>query len=134
MTGISLDKAQTYLDDILIASYDFDDHLRNLNDVFVRLSRHGLKLNANKCEFFLEKVNYLGHEVTQEGIRPLGTNIQSIKEFLIHKTIKQVRCFNGMVNLYRKFLTNAVVKMKQLYVATTGKHLVWTKECTAAFE
>ena len=68
MAGMSLDKAQMNPDDIVIAGCNFDDHLRNLNDVFVKLSQHSLKLNANKCELFQEKVNYLGHEVTQEGI------------------------------------------------------------------
>ena len=134
MAGFSLDKAQTYLDDILIAGYDFEDHLRNLQDVFVRLSKHGLKLNANKCELFKQKVNYLGHEITKEGIRPLADNIQAIVEFPIPRTVKQVRRFNGMVNFYRKFLQNAVINLKPLYVATTGKNLAWTKECARAFQ
>ena len=62
MAGVSLDKAQTYLDDILIAGFDFDDHLHNLNEVLNRLTAHGLKLNSSKCALFRAKVDYLGHE------------------------------------------------------------------------
>ena len=108
MAGFSLNKARTYLDDILIAGFDFADHLRNLQEVFTRLTKHGLKLNVNKCELFKECVNYLGHEISQEGIRPLATNVQAIREFLMPRTVKQVRRFNGMVNSYRKFLQTAI--------------------------
>ena len=45
---VSLDRAQIYLDDILISGFDFDDHLCNLNEVFTRLAAHGLILNAGK--------------------------------------------------------------------------------------
>ena len=68
MAGVSLDKAQTYLDDILIAGFDFDDHPRNLDEVLNHLTAHGLKLNASKCALFRAKVDYLGHEISPEGL------------------------------------------------------------------
>ena len=134
MPGVSLDQAQTYLDDILIACFDFDDHLCNLNEVLNRLTAHGLKLNASKCALFRAKVDYLGHEISSEGIRPLQTNIHTILEFPLPKTVKQLRRFNGMVNFYRKFLQNGVKHLSPLYAATSGKVLLWTKECIKAFE
>ena len=108
MAGFSLDKAQTYLDYVLVAGFDFEDHLRNLQEVFARLAKHGLKLNASKCELFKQQVDYLGHEITQEGIKPVKTNIKAILEYPKPRTIKQVRQFNRIVNFFRKFLKNAV--------------------------
>ena len=134
MAGVSLDKAQTYLDDILIAGFDFDNHLRNLNEVLNRLTAHGLNLNASKCALFKAKVDYFGHEISPEGIRPLQTNIQTILEFPLPKTVKQLQWFNCMVNFYRKFLQNGVKHLSPLYAATSGKVLLWTKECTKEFE
>ena len=90
MGGISLDKSQIYLDNILIAGFDFDYRFRNLNEVLNRLTTHGLKLNASKCALFHEKVDYFSHEISTEGIRLLQTNIQTILEFPLPKTVKQL--------------------------------------------
>ena len=81
-----------------MAGFDFEDHLRNLQEVFTRLAKHGLKLNASKCELFKQQVDYLGHEITKEGIKSLQNNIRAILEFPMPKTIKHVRHLNGMVN------------------------------------
>ena len=79
-------------------------------------------------------MDYLGHEISTEFIRPLQTNIQTIFEFQLPKTVKQLRRFNEMVNFYRKFLQNGVKHFAPLYAATSGKVVLWTKECTKAFE
>ncbi|PIK37921.1 hypothetical protein BSL78_25240 [Apostichopus japonicus] len=59
-----------YLDDILVYSSTFEDHLERLNLVFQRLRQHGLKIKPSKCEFFRPEVRYLGHRVTREGVMP----------------------------------------------------------------
>ena len=71
-------------------------------------------------------MDYLGHEIITEGIRPLQTNIQTVLEFPSPKTVKQLRHFNGVVNFYRKYLQNGVKQLVPLYAATSGKVLLWT--------
>ena len=81
LAGLPWDRAQSYLADILVAVVSFNDHLKNLEDVFTRLAKHGLKLKAGKCELFREEVNYLGHVVGRTGIKTLLSNVAAILSF-----------------------------------------------------
>ena len=67
-----------YLDDILVCGTSFEDHLCNLELVFQRLEQHGLKLSAQKCALFRSEVEYLGHQLSREGIKPLNSNVEAI--------------------------------------------------------
>lgn len=134
LTGIPFDQAQAYLDDILVVGKDFKDHLRNLDSVFARLRMHGLKLGAPKCELFRSKVNYLGHVIGREGIKPLTSNIQAIVDFPVPRTVRQLRSFAGMVNFYKKFIKNSAELMKPLYDLTAAKSFCWSSTCESAFQ
>ena len=57
-----------YLDDILIYSATFDEHLKHLTEVFQRLKDAKLKLNPPKCHFGLDKILYLGHVLSPKGM------------------------------------------------------------------
>ena len=99
LTDIPIDVAQAYLDDLPTGGKDFKDYLRNLELVLSRLSDHGLKVSAKKCELFKERVDYLGHSVGRDGISPLVKNLTAILEFPIPKTVKQLRTFNRRVKI-----------------------------------
>ena len=133
LSGIPFDVANAYLDDILVAGKNFEDHVTNMQLVFTRLAEHGLKLSATKCSLFRSEVEYLGHIVGRDGIRTLDKNVKAITDFPRPDTVKQLRSFNGMVNYYRKFLEGSHEVMRPLYKATSGKKLVWTEECEKAF-
>ena len=60
----------TYIDDVLVHSQSFVQHLNDLQNTFMRLRQYGLKLNIQKSEFGAEKVNYLGYVLSAGGIRP----------------------------------------------------------------
>ena len=66
---LNLKDCLIYLDDIIIFSESFDQHLERLEAVFKRLHEHNLKVKASKCEFFMSEVTYLGHVVSEEGIK-----------------------------------------------------------------
>ena len=57
-----------YLDDIIVYSDTIADHLKRLERVFQKLREHGLKIEAEKCQFFQSRVKYLGHVVSAEGV------------------------------------------------------------------
>ena len=65
MGDLNLCFSLIYLDDIIIYSSTFEEHLEHLEAVFERLEQHNLKLKASKCEFFKTKVSYLGHVVSE---------------------------------------------------------------------
>ena len=133
LSGIPFHVAQAYLDDILVSGQNFEDHLRNLESIFSRLDSHGLKLSAQKCSLFQSEVDYLGHLVGRNGIKPLQKNVQAIIDYPRPTTVKQLRTFTGMINFYKRFLYRAEIIMKPLYGATAGKLLTWTPECEKAF-
>ena len=70
-----LDFVFVYMDDILIASRTMEEHQDHVRQVMSRLQQHGLVINAEKCEWGLATVDYLGHRVTASGIRPLQDRV-----------------------------------------------------------
>jgi len=61
-----------YIDDILVSGKDEKQHLQILEEVFRRLEEHGFRFKQEKCEFFTQSVEYLGHAIDQEGFRSLS--------------------------------------------------------------
>ena len=80
---MSLEYVRTYLDDLLIISNgSFEDHLDKLKVVFQRLSDAGLKVNADKCTFCADEIEYLGYVLTRDGIKPQKNKVQAILALL----------------------------------------------------
>ena len=75
------DYIAVYLDDILIVSKTLEEHKSHLEQVFKRLEDVGLKLNPKKCSFACQKVEYLGHIVMAEGLKPNPERIEAVKQF-----------------------------------------------------
>ena len=69
-----------YLDDIIVFSSTWEEHLARLREVFERLRHAKLKLGAEKCTFAAKEVNYLGHRVTEEGLLPDSSLLAAIRE------------------------------------------------------
>ena len=87
-----------YLDDILCFSQDKESHLKTVEEVFKRLAEYGLALALPKCQFEQQKVEFLGYEVSKEGVRPLGYKLKAIDEFQKPTTQKLLLRFLGMLN------------------------------------
>ena len=81
MRELHLNEYLIYLDDIIIFSKTFDEHIKRLGNVFKQLEQHGLKLKASKCEFFKNKVQYLGHIVSDEGVQTDPDKIAALKDW-----------------------------------------------------
>ena len=79
-----------YLDDILVSGENEEQHLKNLEGVLNRLEKYGLRGQLSKCQFFQDSVEYLGHEINQDGIRPLEKKVLAIKQAPSPKTVQQL--------------------------------------------
>ena len=98
------DFAFGYLDDILIYSPDVATHLQYLEMIFQRLTEADLKLKMEKCSFLKKHIQYLGHIVSGEGIKPVPAKLSSFQKMPHPYTPKEVKQFLGLVGYYRKFI------------------------------
>ncbi len=126
--------ADNYLDDILIHSKKFEEHLICIEKVLKALIAENIKLKLSKCSFSRKQVKYLGHIVSKNTIRPLSDNIKSIQNFPIPSHVKNVQQFLGKVNYYHRFIPNAPKLLNPLYkLIKKGSKFIWTKECNDSF-
>ena len=91
-----------YIDDIVIYSKNFQEHLSHLELVFDRLSKFGLQIKAEKCRFALPEIKLLGFMLNSQGIRANPVKTSSIANMPSPRTVKQVRSFLGMTGYYRQ--------------------------------
>jgi hypothetical protein len=93
-----------YLDDIIIIGKDLKTHLQNLAKVLKRLAEFNLKIQLDKCEFMRRETEFLGHVITQEGIKPDPEKITKILYWKLPKTQKEIKQFLGLSGYYRRFI------------------------------
>ena len=109
-----------YLDDVIVFSKDIPSHLERLRGVFTKLREAGLKLKPSKCEFFREKIHYLGHVVSKLEIETDQTKIEAIRAWPRPQTVTDVRSFLGFTNYYRKFIRKYAQVTKPLNLLIGG--------------
>lgn len=76
-----LDFVHCYIDDILIASRDLQQHKQHIRIVFDRLRKHGLSINISKCVFGQTHVEYLGYEIKKKGSKSLTHRVKAIQRY-----------------------------------------------------
>lgn len=94
---LNLQDCLIYLNDIIVFSTTFEDHLHHLEAVYSRLKEHNLKLKASKCEFLKSEVKYLAHVVSEEGLKTDPDKEEAMKSWPIPKDVKDVRAFLGFI-------------------------------------
>ncbi|PIK41666.1 Septin-8-A [Apostichopus japonicus] len=97
-------KCLVYLDDVIIFSQTFEEHLERLSAVLKRLTDFGLKLKPSKCNLLQNSVTYLGHVVSEHGVETDPEKIQAVKSWPVPQNVKQLRSFLGFTGYYRRFV------------------------------
>ena len=117
LSGIRDEFAVPYLDDVLVYSESFEDHINHVQDVLKRLQKHGIKLKADKCQFFRKEVKYLGRIVNASGYHIDPTGVEPIKVFLNKppSTVGELRRFLGMAGQFRRFIESYASIAKPLF-------------------
>ena len=87
LSGLQWSLCLIYLDDVIVFSHDFDEHIDRLDKVLTQTGAAGLKLKPNKCVFFAPKVSFLGHIVSQDGVSPDPNNIAKIANWPTPKNV-----------------------------------------------
>jgi hypothetical protein len=104
--GIAWKFVVVYLDDTIIFSQTFNDHLHHLREIFNRIKQARLKLNIEKCNFWMQRLPFLGHIITPNGIAPDPQKIEAVQKIQPPKNTTQLRSFLGLVGYYRQFIRN----------------------------
>ena len=131
-----LNFAAAYLDDLIIFSESWEDHLTHIQMVLERLRHAGLTAKARKCEFGASECVYLGHIVGSGTVRPEEDKTAAVRQFPMSETKKAVRSFLGLTGYYRRFVENysaVAVPLTNLTKKNSPHKVVWTEACEEAF-
>lgn len=93
-------------DDLIIHGASKMEHDQKLKDVFERLSAHGLTLNKDKCVIGVNKVEFLGHKLSDRGVDPGAGKVEAVLDFQAPRSVSEIRSFMGLVNYLGRFIPN----------------------------
>ena len=124
-----------YLDDILITGRSRAEHLETLEEVLKRLEKAGMRLKKSKCKFLMTEIEYLGHKISKEGLKPTQLKVQAITQAPQPKNVSDLKTFLGLVNYYGKFLPNLATTLAPLHkLLTKGACYDWSQSQQDAFD
>ena len=127
--------ALVFLDDIIVYSESFEDHVTHLNEVLEALENHGLKVSPKKCSYAKTRLKYLGHVVSSQGIEVDEEKVRAIEQMPAPKTKRQVRGILGMASYYRKFIKDfSRVAAPLTELTKKDVRFAWRDEHQKAFE
>ena len=135
LRGLQWNILLVYLDDIIVMATNFDEHLERLEEVFKRLLGAGLKMKPSKCELFKTEVLFLGHTVSQEGIKPNPKTIEAVLSWKIPENVKEVQSYLGLCSYYRQYIENfSHVAAPLTKLTKKNVKFVWDESCQTAYE
>jgi hypothetical protein len=134
LAGLKWNSLLVYIDDIIIFSKTFEDHLHDLEVVLDRLILHNLQLKSSKCHLFQTTLTYLGYVVSENGISPDPAKLTAITAMKRPANITELKSFLGMCSYYRIFIKNFSIKCRPLHELTGNRIFEWGAEQQKAFE
>ena len=133
--GLLWTNSMAYLDDIVVFSPDFEQHLKDLTQVFDKIRAAKLKIKPPKCAFAKPGIHYLGFIITPKGVECDPETTAKVAAFEPPRCRREVRSFLGLTSYYRKFIKGYAFIAKPLHNLTKDDvDFVWTEECHHAFE
>lgn len=130
-------KVFVYLDDIVVASSTFEEHISLLRQVVHRLKSAGLTINLGKSHFFRRELKYLGYVVDERGLHTDPSKVQAIVDYPTPTTRKEVKMFLGTATYYRRFIKDFSTIASPLNALTSTRKSAppfkWTEETERAF-
>ena len=124
-----------YIDDLIIYTPDIESHFRELQRVLDRMVENNIIIKTTKCVFFQKKVNYLGHQISRDGLEPKESNIEVIKKLTPPTNLVELQAFFGLLNYYLDFIFNFVPRTKTMrQLLKKDVEWQWTKQCQEEFD
>ncbi len=125
-----------YIDDILVFSDSFDEHIQHVRAVLRRLMQNQLYIKAEKCEFHQTQVAFLGYVISQEGVTMDEHKVKAVVNWPRPRTLKELQRFLGFAKFYRRFIRNfssVAAPITSLTKRSTSQ-LSWSTEARQAFQ
>ena len=123
-----------YIDDIVIATETFEDHMVRLREVFECLREAGFKMRVAKCDFMKSEIKYLGRVVSAEGIKPDPKAVAKLRNWEVPRNKTEMQNFLGFANYYREFIPWHAKLVAPLHAITgLGATFAWGDEQQQAF-
>ena len=124
-----------YIDDVIIFSATFQEHLHRLRLVFDRFRLANLTLKPSKCCFGKKRIKFLGHYVSEHGIEPMPEKCAAIKKFPTPTKVRDVRSFLGLAGYYRKFIKDfSKIAGPLIRLTKKDEPFEWAADCEEAFQ
>ena len=136
LAGLTNEQCLIYLDDIIIFSFSFPEHLQRLRNTFMALHQAHLQLKLSKCSFAHNEVCYLGHIVSAAGVKPNPRKVKAVSKYPVPTSVKEFKQFLGLTNYYRKFIYNYAHTAEPLTKLLRGnkRQFIWNACCQQAFD
>src|SRR5271165_7173130 len=135
LIGLNWQICLAFLDDVIVISSTFDEHLDRLNQVFARFKAANLKLNAGKCHLLQKAVRFLGSIVSENGIAPDPEKIQTLKDWPVPNDLKQVQSFVAFAGYYRRHIEHFTDHARPLHrLSCKDTPFLWGDNEQKAFE
>ncbi|CAF0825482.1 unnamed protein product [Adineta steineri] len=128
-----------YMDDILIFSETFNDHLQHVEEIMRILDKHRFTVSPAKCSMAQSNIDYLGHSISGEGVTPLGDNMAPILTMPEPRSLKEANLFIGGLGFYRRFIKDFAKLAAPIYAVTNKSkarrgEFYWGDKQSAAFQ
>lgn len=135
LRGLNYKSALVYVDDIIVFSRNFDQHLEHLSDLFSHLRAANLTMKPSKCQFAVEEVLYLGHVISKNGVSTDPKKVDLVQNFPTPTTQKDVRSFLGLASYYRKFIKDfAHIAHPLNALLSKDTSFSWNEQCQNSFD
>lgn len=134
LTGLKWQTCLVYLDDVVVFSATFEQHVERLRAVMKAIKSAGLTIKPQKCHFGFHELLFLGHVISSEGIRPDPEKTTAVQKFPKPTDKKAVRRFLGLCAYYRRFVKN-FSRIAEPLTRLTKEDMpfVWSSEQENAF-
>ena len=135
LAGLNNKICLTYIDDILVYGRTAEEHDKNLNEVLKRLMESGFKINGSKCTFRKTQVECLGHLISEDGITPHPSKIETFLNKSRPRNVKEVQSFIGLASYYRRFIPNfSRIAKPIVHLSKKDVKFKWDDDCQTAFD
>ena len=123
------------MDDILVYSKSKEEYERHLSIVLQTLKEKQLYAKLKKCEFWLDRVSFLGHVVTKDGISVDPRKVDAVSNWRRPTTVTEIRSFLGLAGYYRRFIEGfSKIALPLTRLTQKGVKFVWSDDCERSFQ